>query len=226
MFQDIPLDSSEDDADCDWDIIDPQYDVPQPPEEAHQSSYNAPATSTPESDEDDDAQEQLAPRRKPGGYDSRIEQILYENPELPILITDAGKSLESGGRYIVYTIRTGVSIYKAFRCSQWLTEPLGSRGSQTVLRVLFASRGPHSTSPHHHYPSDSGETYYGRLRGQPDEREAGPADYRPAEAHAGSVPKSLSEKPTDSDGRGVVAIPRPQCELGMDSSVWSRACEV
>ncbi|KAG6365641.1 hypothetical protein INS49_007252 [Diaporthe citri] len=107
MFQDIPLDSSEDDADCDWDIIDPQYDIPQPPEEAHQSSYSAPATSAPESDEDDEAQEQLAPRRKPGGYDSRIEQILYENPELPILITDAGKSLESGGRYIVYTIRTG-----------------------------------------------------------------------------------------------------------------------
>jgi sorting nexin-41/42 len=47
-------------------------------------------------------------RRKPGGYDSRIEQILYENPSLPILITDAGKSMESGGRYIVYTIRTGV----------------------------------------------------------------------------------------------------------------------
>lgn len=27
---------------------------------------------------------------------------------MPIMITDAGKSLESGGRYIVYTIRTGV----------------------------------------------------------------------------------------------------------------------
>lgn len=133
MFQDIPLDSPEDDADCDWDIIDPQYDVPQPPEESHQSSYSAPATSAPESDDDDEAQEQLAPRRKPGGYDSRIEQILYENPELPILITDAGKSLESGGRYIVYTIRTGVSIYKGFRGFQWLTGPSGSRGSQTLL---------------------------------------------------------------------------------------------
>ncbi|KAI1399605.1 hypothetical protein F4819DRAFT_464509 [Hypoxylon fuscum] len=62
-----------------------------------------------ESDEDYGAQSQpqLAPRRKPGGYDSRIEQILYENPQLPILITDAGKSAESGGKYIVYTIRTG-----------------------------------------------------------------------------------------------------------------------
>lgn len=224
MFQDIPLESSEDDADCDWDIIDPQYDVPQPPEEAHQSSYNAPASSAPESDEDDEAQEQLAPRRKPGGYDSRIEQILYESPELPILITDAGKSLESGGRYIVYTIRTGVRIHKAFRGFQWLTEP-GSRGSQTVFRVLFASRGAHSTSPHHHHPSDPRETHHGGLCGQPNEREAGPADYRPAEAHAGSFSESLSEKPADSDRRGVVAFPRPKCELGMDSSVWSRACE-
>lgn len=42
-------------------------------------------------------------------YDSRIEQILYENPEMPILITDAGKNHEGGGSYIVYTIRTGVS---------------------------------------------------------------------------------------------------------------------
>lgn len=46
--------------------------------------------------------------RKKGGYDSRIEQILYENPETPIVITDAGKSNESGGGFIVYTIRTGV----------------------------------------------------------------------------------------------------------------------
>ncbi|KAJ6446379.1 sorting nexin-41 [Purpureocillium lavendulum] len=53
------------------------------------------------------AAEEPAPRRKPGGYNSRIEQILYENPDMPIMITDAGKSLESGGRYIVYTIRTG-----------------------------------------------------------------------------------------------------------------------
>ncbi|KAL2008449.1 hypothetical protein VTN00DRAFT_6643 [Thermoascus crustaceus] len=45
--------------------------------------------------------------RKKGVYDSRIEQILYENPELPILITDAGKNHEGGGSFIVYTIRTG-----------------------------------------------------------------------------------------------------------------------
>ncbi len=45
---------------------------------------------------------------KKGGYDSRIEQILYENPDMPILITDAGKNVETGGKYIAYTIRTGV----------------------------------------------------------------------------------------------------------------------
>ncbi|KAF3770575.1 hypothetical protein M406DRAFT_285322 [Cryphonectria parasitica EP155] len=84
----------------------PQYDVPQASEDSHHSEYHPPARLT-ESDEDDEVQAQVVPRRKPGGYDSRIEQILYENPQLPILITDAGKSLESGGRYIVYTIRTG-----------------------------------------------------------------------------------------------------------------------
>lgn len=104
MFQDIPLESSSDDTDSDLVIIDPQYDIPQ---NQGASSYDAPANAA-ESDEDDEVQAQMVPRRKPGGYDSRIEQILYENPELPILITDAGKSLESGGRYIVYTIRTGV----------------------------------------------------------------------------------------------------------------------
>ncbi|EER39583.1 sorting nexin [Histoplasma capsulatum var. duboisii H88] len=49
---------------------------------------------------------QSYPRRK-GIYQSRIEQILYEHPELPILITHAGKNHESGGSFIVYTIRTG-----------------------------------------------------------------------------------------------------------------------
>ncbi|KAF1809173.1 hypothetical protein P152DRAFT_403920 [Eremomyces bilateralis CBS 781.70] len=44
---------------------------------------------------------------KKGGYDSRIEQILYENPNLPIIITTAGKNVESGGSYIAYAIRTG-----------------------------------------------------------------------------------------------------------------------
>lgn len=61
-------------------------------------------------DEDDDYNQERSgnlPKKK-GGYDSRIEQVLYENPDLQIIITDAGKSHESGGSYIVYTIRTGV----------------------------------------------------------------------------------------------------------------------
>ncbi|KAK9454764.1 hypothetical protein V1511DRAFT_488451 [Dipodascopsis uninucleata] len=41
-------------------------------------------------------------------YLSRIEQLLTEDPELDILITDAGKNHEgSGGGFITYTIRTG-----------------------------------------------------------------------------------------------------------------------
>lgn len=59
------------------------------------------------SDDDEEYAEQRAPSKK-GGYDSRIEQMLYENQDLQILITDAGKNHESGGSYIAYTIRTGV----------------------------------------------------------------------------------------------------------------------
>ncbi|KAB8349731.1 hypothetical protein FH972_023746 [Carpinus fangiana] len=58
----------------------------------------------------DDVDETNAPRRGSGKkerYDSRIEQILYEHPDLTITITYAGKNLEGGGSYIVYTIRTG-----------------------------------------------------------------------------------------------------------------------
>ncbi|KAL3417415.1 Sorting nexin-41 [Phlyctema vagabunda] len=60
---------------------------------------------------DGESSEEYTPQqgqpRKSGPYDSRIEQILYQNPDLPIIIVDAGKSAESGGKYIVYTIRTG-----------------------------------------------------------------------------------------------------------------------
>ncbi|CRG83397.1 ubiquitin carboxyl-terminal hydrolase 4/11/15 [Talaromyces islandicus] len=72
--------------------------------------YASRITEDTDEDEDDDYGVPAAPvmgRKKKGGYDSRIEQILYENPELPILITDAGKNHEGGGGYIVYTIRTG-----------------------------------------------------------------------------------------------------------------------
>ncbi|KAK9359362.1 hypothetical protein V1504DRAFT_394958 [Lipomyces starkeyi] len=42
------------------------------------------------------------------GFSSRIEQLLIGNPDLEILIVDAGKNHEgSGGGYIAYTIRTG-----------------------------------------------------------------------------------------------------------------------
>ncbi|KAF2785858.1 hypothetical protein K505DRAFT_330746 [Melanomma pulvis-pyrius CBS 109.77] len=55
--------------------------------------------------EDAQSAEHVAPKK--GGYDSRVEQWLYENPESSILITYAGKNLEGGGGYIAYTINTG-----------------------------------------------------------------------------------------------------------------------
>ncbi|KAG5984298.1 Sorting nexin, cytoplasm-to-vacuole targeting pathway/endosomal sorting [Claviceps digitariae] len=99
---------------------------PTSPSSRNYRSYDVPHTPTSGSEDDDEpafgqvsatahddnrqiveTHEETSQRRKPGGYTSRIEQILYENPDTPIIITDAGKSVESGGRYIVYTIRTG-----------------------------------------------------------------------------------------------------------------------
>lgn len=76
-----------------------------------------------DSDDDGDLAQDAGPKRKPGGYDSRIEQILYENPKLSIIITDAGKSIESGGRYIVYTIKTGVCLFSS-TYSEYVTDHL------------------------------------------------------------------------------------------------------
>lgn len=114
MMYSVCLDDYED-ADLDWEFVERGYNAPQTPSPISDHP-EAEADIRPQyqqdtsdgSDEEYGAGGQDAPKRKKGGYDSRIEQILYENPELPILIVDAGKSLESGGKYIVYTIRTGV----------------------------------------------------------------------------------------------------------------------
>ena len=60
---------------------------------------------------DDEEYPQQSTTRKKGGYDSRVEEILCENEDLQIIITSAGKSHESGGSYIAYTIRTGVRFF-------------------------------------------------------------------------------------------------------------------
>jgi len=85
----------------------------------HQSEdeYTKPTTNVSVTDQSNIEQNNprhIEPRK--GGYDSRIEQILYENPDLEIQIISAGKSVEGGG-YIVYTIRTGVS-----HCSHGILE--------------------------------------------------------------------------------------------------------
>lgn len=117
-MESIPLDDSSDDPDSDWEMVDLRYEAPQTPSTTSDEGPPRPSFAGESSAADSDteaiaeseseARGELVPRRKPGGYDSRVEQMLYENPDLPILITDAGKSSESGGRYIVYTIKTGV----------------------------------------------------------------------------------------------------------------------
>lgn len=117
-------------------VVDHAFEPPHTPtsgSDDDQHGQFSPGGAQPESDEEvsrDDA----GPRRKPGGYDSRIEQILYENPNQSILITEAGKSLESGGRYIVYTIRTGVCS-RSFRSCAALLLTFTSRTSKCDVDI-------------------------------------------------------------------------------------------
>lgn len=120
-FDDIPLGPAggDSDADSDWVDLVPQYEPPRTPSSTGDEAppHESPGAEDDRQDEEDArSRGELVPRRKPGGYDSRVEQMLYEDPELPILITDAGKSSENG-RYIVYTIKTGVIP------SSWLPSP-------------------------------------------------------------------------------------------------------
>lgn len=116
MMQSICLDN-EPDADNGWLHVEQGYaglTTPSTVSDHAEGENNTRGHGYGDSDEGSDEEyggsTAVQPKKKKGGYDSRIEQILYENPDLPILIVDAGKSVESGGKYIVYTIRTGVSL--------------------------------------------------------------------------------------------------------------------
>jgi hypothetical protein len=141
-----------------------------------------------ESDDEEVAEEEgPAPRRKPGGYDSRIEQLLYENPKMPILIIEAGKSTETGGRYIVYTIKTGVSRHKIFSSASADSVLKGARCSPTILGVLLSTRCSNTTSSHSHHSSNTRKAHNGRLRRKPNKRETRSTNNRPQEAYARRV---------------------------------------
>lgn len=113
-MKDVDL-RDEEESGSDWSIIGDDLD-----DSTNPSSYAIPpdfAQSAGFQHDDTDSEEDYRsealgnsrPAPKPGGYGGRIEQILYENPNLPILITDAGKGTD-GSKYIVYTIRTGVCL--------------------------------------------------------------------------------------------------------------------
>jgi hypothetical protein len=131
-----------------------------------------------ESDEDYTAHGQgdAPPAKKKGSYDSRIEQILYENPDLPILITDAGRSTESGGKYIVYTIRTKACIADGKACylADWIS---GSRSAAKVFGVRVTPGCLNQTTSYSDHSTDSREAHHGGLRCKPYEGEARPVYY-------------------------------------------------
>lgn len=163
-----------DDDDADWRVIahtTPESPAPEtfadPPDFSQSAGYDN------QSDSDEDyASEALGnsrPGPKPGGYDSRIEQILYENPNLPILITDAGKGAD-GTKYIAYTIRTGVSLSPLL--GNIVLTKTGSGSAQAILGICVPERRPCQITSYAYYPSHPRKTYYGRLCCEPHKGKA------------------------------------------------------
>jgi hypothetical protein len=137
MMKSTIIDDSAD-ADIDWNYV-AGFSAPQTPSTASDQPGGESDAGPPRYDSDEDVEyggsTQVGPKRKKGGYDSRIEQILYENPDLPVLIVEAGKSSESGGKYIVYTIKTGV--WSANLVREHRLTVAGSRSPTTLLRIRF-----------------------------------------------------------------------------------------
>lgn len=82
--------------------------------------------------------------RREKGYSSRVELMLLENKDVPIVICDAGKNHEGSGGFIVYTIRTGVGLPAQFLASVpqadeksggGLCVRVGPRSASQVFRV-------------------------------------------------------------------------------------------
>lgn len=148
MMESILLnDEEEPQADLEWSFIEHGYTGPRTPSTTDDNHHDTETERTQHYETsdvgtDDEYGGPSPPKRKKGGYDSRIEQILYENPELPILIVDAGKSLESGGKYIVYTIRTGVRVLlaqdspllKLYRILKFVDDTQNSHLSEMLCR--------------------------------------------------------------------------------------------
>ena len=81
----------------------PSYKSAEPPE-----FLTRPTDSSEDDQEEYPQQQQSGHLPRKGGYDARVQQVLYENPDLEIIITDAGKSPH--GSFIEYRIKTGVCV--------------------------------------------------------------------------------------------------------------------
>lgn len=113
-----PLSYEDDDISAHFAPYDEEFPSPPATRDSHDAAgYNFGGRRTPSEhshesrrrgDDDDEEDEEYRQARREKGYSSRIEQMLLENKNTPIVIADAGKNNEGSGGYIVYTIRTGV----------------------------------------------------------------------------------------------------------------------
>lgn len=127
---------------------------------------------------------------KQGGYESRVEQLLWESPD-PILITHAGKNSESGGGYIVYTIQTGVWKWRLRdrMTMYWYEEGLASE--EKIFRIRFTTADAHQSSPNTRRATYPRKAHNGGLCSQTYQSKRGRRYHRPAETHACSLSEPM-----------------------------------
>jgi len=106
-----------------------------------------------------------AQREKDGETCCKIDEVLIKNPELRIVITDAGKASDGGANFIAYTIEVGV------RCRGVLWGPLciavgteadgvlGNDVATTVFGIRVFERGFSTVVSNAYYSAHSGETF-------------------------------------------------------------------
>jgi hypothetical protein len=106
-------------------------------------------------------------REKDGETCCKIDEVLVKNPEMRIVITEAGKASDGGANFIAYTIEVGV------RCrgglfgdlfvlcwGQRLMMGLGNDVATTVFGIRVFERGFSTVISNTDYPAHSGETFY------------------------------------------------------------------
>jgi hypothetical protein len=92
---------------------------------------------------------------KEGETCCRVDEVLRRNPEMRIIITDAGKTSDGGANFIAYTIDVGVHTTLSVSIID-----VGHDAETAVFGICLVERSARSTIPHINHPAHPRETLH------------------------------------------------------------------